>query len=69
MAIVITAYVMIVMRGDKPERKGATVLMREDNSSAVQWMIYCKGRGKEEVRAGALMRILRTLKAQGGWFP
>ena len=43
MAMVMTAYVIIVMRGDKPDREGATVLMRGDNSSAVQWVINCKG--------------------------
>ena len=34
-AIVMMAYVIIVMRGDKPDMKGATVLMRGDHSSAV----------------------------------
>ena len=57
--MVMTAlYVIMVMRGDKPDREGATVLMRGDNSSAVQRVINRKGGGKEEVRAGALMRTL-----------
>ena len=62
MAMVVTAYVMFVMRGDRPEKKGATVLMRGDNSSAVQWVINCEGGGREEVRPGALMRMLEVLE-------
>ena len=57
MTMVMTASVMRVMRGDKPDREGATVSMRRDNSSVVQSVISCMGGGKEEVRAGALMRI------------
>ena len=30
-------------------------------------MITCKGGGKVEVRAGALMRILGALETKGGW--
>ena len=30
-AMVITAYVMIVMRGDRPDREEATVLIRGDH--------------------------------------
>ena len=44
-AMMVTAYMMVVMRGDRPEEKGATVLVRGDNSSAVQWVINCKGGG------------------------
>ena len=64
--MVVTAYVMVVMRGDRPDREGATVMMRGDNSSAVQWVINCKGGGKEKVRTGALMRMLGALETQGG---
>ena len=51
-AMVMTAYVMIMMKRDTSDTEGATVLIQGDNSSAVQWVITCKGGGKEEVRAG-----------------
>ena len=66
MAMVMTAYVVVAMRGDKPDREGATVLMLGDNSSAVQWVINCKRGRKEKVRAGALVRILGALETKGG---
>lgn len=37
MAMVVTDYTMVVMRGDSPGREGETVYIREDSSSAVQW--------------------------------
>jgi len=43
MAMVMTAYVMVISRGDRPEREGEAVMMRADNESAVSWV-------KEEVR-------------------
>ena len=39
-----TAYVMIVIRKDLPGRAGEAVLLRGDNSSAVQWVTNCRGR-------------------------
>ena len=43
------------------------MLVRGDNSSAVQWVINCKrGRG-DQVRTGALMRMLEALETEGGW--
>ena len=56
-----------MMRGDRPEKKGATVLMRGDNLSAVQWVIDCTQGEREEARTGALMRMLGALETQGGW--
>ena len=67
MALVMTAYVMIVMRGGSPDRDGVTVLMRGDNSSTVQWVINCEGEEKEEVRARAMMRMLCALETKVGW--
>ena len=67
MALVTTAYLMVVMKGDRPEKEGAMLLMRGDISSAVQWEIKCKGRRREEVRMGALMRMLGASETQGRW--
>lgn len=55
-----TAYVVIVIRKDLPSREQQTVLMREDNSSAIQGMLNCKG-CKDDERAGGIMRILGAL--------
>ena len=41
MAMVMTAYVMIVMRGERPRRRGEAVLMRADNEAAVTWVRWC----------------------------
>ena len=49
MVMVARAHVMVVVEGDTPDREGATVLMRGDISSAVQWVTNCKGGGKEEM--------------------
>ena len=69
MSMVVTAYLMVAMRGGRPDRERVTMLMRGDDSSAVQWTINCIGGRKEEVRAGALMRILGALETQGElWF-
>ena len=38
-----TAYVMIVIRNELPGREGEAVLMRGDNTSAVQWVLNCQG--------------------------
>ena len=61
-----TTYVMIVIKKDQPGRDGEAVLMRGDNSSAVQWVLNYKG-GKDDVRVGGMMRILRTLEVRGEW--
>ena len=57
LGMVMTAFVMIVVRRDRPGLVGAPVLMRGDSSSAVQWVKKCKG-GKREVRPGEMVRIL-----------
>ena len=61
-----TTYVMIVIRKDLPGWAGEAVLLREDNSSAVHWATNCRG-GKNDVRAGGLMRILGALEVRGKW--
>ena len=37
MAIVMTSYVMVDMRGERPVRRGEAFLMRGDNEAAVAW--------------------------------
>lgn len=49
MAMVVAAYVIVVMTGGRLGREGDTAFMRENISSAVRWMMYCRG---EEGRAG-----------------
>ena len=57
---------MIVIRKDLPRREGEAVLMREDNSSAVQWVLNYE-EGKDDVRVGSLMRVLGALEVKGKW--
>ena len=66
LGMVMTAFVIIVIRRDRPGRVGETVLMRGNSSSAAQWVNNCKG-GKGEVRSGGMMRILGVLEQTGGW--
>ena len=46
-----TAYAMIMIRKVLLRREGEAVLMRGDNSSAVQWVLNCK-RCRDDVRGG-----------------
>ena len=48
MGMVMTAYVMIVIRRDRPAKEGESVLMRGGSSSAVQWVINCGERRDRE---------------------
>ena len=41
--------------------------MRADNEAAVAWVKRCQGRGKKQVRVGALMRMMVALEARGEW--
>ena len=44
LGMVMAAYVMLVIRRDRPSREGETVLMRGGSSYyAVQWVINCGG--------------------------
>ena len=65
MAMVMAAYVMVDMRGDRPVRKGEAVLMRADNEAAVAWVKRCRGGGKKQARVGALMTMMGALEARG----
>ncbi|CAB1100196.1 unnamed protein product [Ectocarpus sp. CCAP 1310/34] len=61
MAMVMTTYVMVISRGDRPEREGEAVIMRADNQNAVSWVKKCGGAGKKKARIGALMRVIGSL--------
>ena len=65
-SMVWTACVMIMMGKNLPTRDGEAVLVRGDNSLAVQWVLYWK-RGKYDVPAEGLLRILGTLQVKGKW--
>ena len=65
MAMVMTAYVMIDLKEERPRRRGEAVLMRADNEAAVTWVRRCRRGGKKQARVGALMRIMATLEAKG----
>ena len=67
MAMAMTAYVMIDMKGERPRRRGEAVLVRADNEAAVTWVRRCRGGGKKQARVGALMRIMGALETKGGW--
>ena len=63
----VTAYVMKVVRKELIKR-GESVLMKEDNALAVQWVLNYKG-GKDDVSAGDVMRIPGTLEGEGRGVP
>ena len=48
-AVVITTYVMVDMRGTTPVRRRETALMRAYNEAAVEWVKRCRG-GREPAR-------------------
>ena len=58
MAMVMTAHVMVDMRGERPVRKREAATMRADNEAAVTWVKRCPGGRKKQVRVGALMRMM-----------
>ena len=66
MGMVMTAYVMIVIRRDRLTKEEESVLMRGDSSSTGQWVINCGG-GEGEERSGGRMRIMEVLEKIGGW--
>jgi len=60
-----TAWVVQCLVGDRPNEKGAPILMRGDNVSAVSWVNRCGG--SRDRRAGLLMRLLGRLEIESGW--
>ena len=59
-----TSCVMIAIRQDLPSRDGEAMLMRGDNSSAVEWVLNCKW-GIDDVRAEGQIRIPGALEVKG----
>ena len=62
-----TAYVMIDMKGERPRRRGEAVLMRADIEATVTWVKRCRGGRKKQARVWSLMRIMGALEARAGW--
>ena len=63
--MMLTAWVMHELVGDRPEYEGGGILMRGDNLTAVTWANQCGG--ARDKRAGLMMRMLGRLEIQGGW--
>ena len=65
LAMIVTAWALPVDAKVAPQYVGESILMREDNTSAVHWVNrYLGGRGPW---AGALMRMLGCLEIRSGW--
>lgn len=63
--MVVTAWVMLELVGDRPDAAGDPILMRGDNMAAVSWV--CRSGGATDKRACLLMRMLGRLELAGGW--
>ena len=63
--MVLKAWVMHELVGDRPEPKGDPILMRGDNFAAVTGANRCGG--ARDKRAGLMMRMLDRLEIQEGW--
>ena len=65
LAMVMTAYVMVVQKSDRSNIVGAPVVMLGDNVSAVTWVNKCGG--TRDPRAAFLMRYLGRIEMRAGW--
>jgi hypothetical protein len=63
--MVVTAWVIVVQCGQRPQLGGETVLLRGDNTSAVQWVR--KRGGAADKRAQVALRLLAAVETGGGW--
>lgn len=54
-AMVLTAYAPLEMKGDRPERKGEDGDECRHYDSEVPWVKKCRGEGSSKTRAGSLM--------------
>ena len=68
-AIMRTAFVMLNTRGERPCRRGESVLVTADNEAAGTWVRSCRGGEKKKARLRALMRMVGELKSKKRlWF-
>ena len=65
LGMVVIAWVMLELVGDRANADRDPFLMRGDNTAAVSW-ISRRGRARDK-RACLLMRMLGRLKIKGGW--
>ena len=65
LGMVVTAWVMLELVGDRPDAAGDLILMRGDNMAAVSWV--SRSGGATDKRACLLMRMLGRLELAGGW--
>ena len=60
LGMVMSAWMLVILCGERPDNTCNSALLRGDNESAVQWVKRC--RGGREPRSGALMRLLGALE-------
>lgn len=65
LGMVMSAWMMVVVLGEKSSEDEDCALLRGDKSSGVQWINRCQG--DKELRAGALMRFLGILEIASEW--
>ena len=63
--MVMPAYMLVMMCGERPVGNRNCVLLRGDNEAVVYWVRRCRG-GKEP-RSGTLMRLMGAIELAGGW--
>ena len=68
LGMVVTAFVMIVTKRDRPERVGEPVLMKRKSSPAAQWVENCKG-GEGAMRSGGILGSWGVAADRGKFFP
>ena len=66
LGMVMSAYMLVVVCGERPVGNKDCVLLRGDNEATVHWVRRCRG-GKEP-RSGALMRLMGAIEVAGGWY-
>ena len=65
LGMVVTAWVMLELVGDRPESVRDPIALRGENVSAVMWVNKCGG--AKDKRACLRMKMLRSLEMKGGW--
>ena len=65
LGMVVTAWVMLELRGGTPDVVGDQIAMRGENVAAITWVNRC-GWARDK-RACLLMRMLGRLEIKGGW--